>query len=274
VQQLSSQALETQASVDALKKERATLEEFRTQLRASQSEIKQSVDHASTLRAELDQVRAHRRASCPRTTPSCATPRARRRKTRRRDRRREGRRKAPRPADQAAGAEQDHRGKAHLAQRARRARHQKAKALEAQKHTIDARSSKPTASTRWSGAWTSRSSKLSEALKQAARSEERLQRIEKLVAETNAQVDAATKVRDEFAREAAASRRTAAPRRDVAHERREASLEKKEFESFDQRLRVAAVSVARRRPHGSLAAKEKHLRCSISRRRAQQELPA
>src|SRR5687768_9786974 len=57
VQQLSSQALETQASIDALKKERAALEEFRNQLRSAQTEIKQSVDHAASLRGELDQVR-------------------------------------------------------------------------------------------------------------------------------------------------------------------------------------------------------------------------
>ncbi len=57
VQQLSSQALDTQASVDALKRERATLEEFRNQLRAAQGEIKQSVDSATALRADLDQVR-------------------------------------------------------------------------------------------------------------------------------------------------------------------------------------------------------------------------
>src|SRR5688500_12670735 len=57
VQQLSSQALETQASIDALKKERAALEEFRTQLRSAQGEIKQSVDNAALVRGELDQVR-------------------------------------------------------------------------------------------------------------------------------------------------------------------------------------------------------------------------
>src|ERR1041384_4901121 len=57
MQQLSSQALETQASIDALKRERATLEEFRNQLRAAQGEIKHSVDHATALRADLDQVR-------------------------------------------------------------------------------------------------------------------------------------------------------------------------------------------------------------------------
>ena len=57
VQQLSSQALETQASVDAIKKERAALEEFRNQLHQAQTEIKSSVDNAATLRGELDQVR-------------------------------------------------------------------------------------------------------------------------------------------------------------------------------------------------------------------------
>src|SRR5687768_13579048 len=57
VQQLSSQALETQASIDALKKERAALEELRAQLRASQAEIKQSVEASGALRGELDQVR-------------------------------------------------------------------------------------------------------------------------------------------------------------------------------------------------------------------------
>ena len=44
VQQLSSQALETQASIDALKKERAALDEFRNQLRQAQTEIKQAVE--------------------------------------------------------------------------------------------------------------------------------------------------------------------------------------------------------------------------------------
>src|ERR1051326_8926940 len=47
----------TLARVDALKRERATLEEFRNQLRAAQGEIKHSVDHANALRTELDQVR-------------------------------------------------------------------------------------------------------------------------------------------------------------------------------------------------------------------------
>lgn len=62
MQQLSSQALETQASIDALKKERAGLDDLRAQLRKSQGEIKESVDGAATLRAELDQARGGRRS--------------------------------------------------------------------------------------------------------------------------------------------------------------------------------------------------------------------
>src|SRR5438132_12495749 len=58
VQQLSSQALQTQASLDTLKKERSTLEEFRSQLRTAETEVKGSINQTGTLRAELDQVRA------------------------------------------------------------------------------------------------------------------------------------------------------------------------------------------------------------------------
>ena len=57
VQQLSSQALETQASIDSLKRERVALEELRTQLRQSQTEIKGTIDGTAALRGELDQVR-------------------------------------------------------------------------------------------------------------------------------------------------------------------------------------------------------------------------
>jgi len=58
VQHLSSQALQTQASLDTLKKERASLEELRAQLREADTEAKQSLVQATSLRAELDQVRA------------------------------------------------------------------------------------------------------------------------------------------------------------------------------------------------------------------------
>ncbi|MBI4486401.1 MAG: hypothetical protein HY655_10355, partial [Acidobacteria bacterium] len=58
VQHLSSQALQTQASLDTLKKERSALEELRGHLREAENEVKQALGQAGTLRGELDQIRA------------------------------------------------------------------------------------------------------------------------------------------------------------------------------------------------------------------------
>ena len=57
MKQLSSQALETQASLDTLKKERASLEDLRSQLRQTQGDLKNSLDSASSLKTDLEQVR-------------------------------------------------------------------------------------------------------------------------------------------------------------------------------------------------------------------------
>ena len=53
VEQLSSQAQRTHASLSTLRIEHAALEELRSQLRTAQTEIKQSVDHAGALESEL-----------------------------------------------------------------------------------------------------------------------------------------------------------------------------------------------------------------------------
>ena len=58
VNQLASQSLETQATIDTLRKERVSLEELRGQLRASTAEVKQSVDSVASLKGELDAVRS------------------------------------------------------------------------------------------------------------------------------------------------------------------------------------------------------------------------
>src|SRR5688572_7583207 len=58
VNQLASQALETHATVDTLRKERATLEEMRALLRQATTEVKQSVEGTSTVKSDLDGLRA------------------------------------------------------------------------------------------------------------------------------------------------------------------------------------------------------------------------
>ena len=49
VQHLSSQMLQTQAGIDALKREQATLEEARTALRKTQGEVKSTIDAAASV---------------------------------------------------------------------------------------------------------------------------------------------------------------------------------------------------------------------------------
>ena len=58
VQHLSSQALQTQATLDTLKKERAALEALRAQMREAEGEVKQATTQASAVKSELDQIRA------------------------------------------------------------------------------------------------------------------------------------------------------------------------------------------------------------------------
>ena len=58
VQHLSSQALQTQATLDTLKKERALLEELRGQLRTAEGEVKQATTQAGAVKTELEQIRA------------------------------------------------------------------------------------------------------------------------------------------------------------------------------------------------------------------------
>src|SRR5262249_38156761 len=58
VQQWSSQALQTQTSLDTLKKERGALEDLRGHLHEAQNEMQQSIGQVAAIKGELDQVRA------------------------------------------------------------------------------------------------------------------------------------------------------------------------------------------------------------------------
>src|SRR3989440_4951461 len=198
VQQLSSQALETQASVDALKRERATLEEFRNQLRAAQGEIRQSVDNATALRTELDQVRG--------TAGQLSQDYGKLRETSREAREDSiAATEAVKDVEKRLGplVELQELSKAteeKLTWLNSLAEHvaQKSKALESQKHTVERAVVEANRLNELVWSMDVQIHKLNEGLKQAARSEESLERIDKLVVETNSQVEASTKVRDEF----------------------------------------------------------------------------
>src|SRR5919205_911091 len=57
VQHLSSQALGTHATLETLKKERATLDELRMQLQKAEAEVKNSIGQSASLKGELDHIR-------------------------------------------------------------------------------------------------------------------------------------------------------------------------------------------------------------------------
>ncbi|MBM3818867.1 MAG: hypothetical protein FJW14_07620 [Acidimicrobiia bacterium] len=261
VQQLSSQALETQASVDALKKERAALEEFRAQLRQSQTEMKQSVDQASGLRSELDQVRG--------TASQLAQDYARLRETSREAREDssaaiEGVKEVEKklgPLMQLQELSKTTEEKLTSLNALAEHVNQKAKALETQKHTIDRAVVEANRLNEMVWSMDVQIGKLNEGLKQVTRSEETVAKIEKVVEETNAKLDAATKVRDEFARETVRMEKDGRALVDVMRTYVEKlALEKKEFEAFDQRLRSLQTSVHEAEGRmEALNAKERHL---------------
>src|SRR6266851_3432601 len=103
--------------------------------------------------------------------------------------------------------------------------------------------------------------KLTEGLKQAAKAEETIGRIEKLALDTSAQIDAAAKARQEVERETAKLTREAGTLLESARSQVDAlAIKKKEFEAFDERVRGLQGSVGDAESRmEALAAKDKNL---------------
>ena len=261
VQQLSSQALETQASIDTLKRERATLEELRGQLRQTHAEIKQTIEQSATVRGELDQVRG--------TAGQLAQDYVKLREASR-----EAREDSVAASETVKDLEKKLGPLMQLQELSKTtedkltglnslAEHvsQKAKALESQKHAVERAVVEANRLNEMVWNMDVQITRLNEGLKQAARGEETVTKIEALVADTNAKVDAVTQVRDELARESSRFEKDGRALVDTMRGSIEKlGLEKKEFEAFDQRLRAlqGAVSEAEARMD-ALVTKEKSL---------------
>ena len=120
--QLASQALENQATIETLRKERSSFEDLRVSLKASTTEVVKSVENVAALKGELDVIRSVgaqltsefgriRETSREAKDDSAAATEAV-----------QGNREEARAARAVAGAEQEHRGASRLPQRARGAR--------------------------------------------------------------------------------------------------------------------------------------------------------
>ena len=244
VQHLSSQMLQTQAGLDTLKQEQATLEEVRTELRKTQGEIKNTIDHAAVVKAELDQVRG--------TAGHLSQDYARLR-----DVSKEVREDSVAAAESVKELERKLGPMMQLQELSKTteeklaglnalAEHvsQKAKALEGQKSTVERAVVEANRLNEMVWNMDVQINQLNESVKEAHRSEETIGRVETLVQQTNATVEGVTKARDDMARESARFEKDGRVLVDSMRASLErVALEKKEFEALDLRLRALQGSV-------------------------------
>ena len=261
VQKLSSQALETRASLETLARERPVLEELREQIRQSQLETRESIEGSSTLRAELEQVRR----SATQLGEDYATLRG---TTRAAGEEASAVSAAVKEVESRLGPlmqlqERSKTTQDQLAELNALAEHvgQKVKVLEGQKHAIDRAAVESNRLNEMVWSMDVQIAKLQEGLKEAARGEEAVTRIEKLVEDVTKRADAAANVRDELTREAA---RFENDGRALVDQMRAAldrvGEQKTTLEVYGQRLGVIQTSVGEAEARiEALAAREKHL---------------
>src|SRR5262245_22504148 len=261
VQHLSSQALGTQATLETLKKERAALEGLRGQLRDTESEVKQSIGHSTSLKTELEQIRA----IATTLTQDYAKIR-------------ESSREAREDTTAAITAVKEVEAKLgplarlHGLSQSTEERlttlnalsehvSRKAKALESQQHAVEHAVVQANRVNEMVWAMDVQIGKLNEGMKQAAKAEDSISRIEKLTQDTNAQIDAAAKLRQEAERETAKLTRDAGTLLETVRAQVDTlGISKKEFEAFDERLRSLNTSVGDAESRmTALAAKDKSL---------------
>src|SRR4051812_47972744 len=244
VQHLSSQALQTQATLDTLKKERATLEELRAHLRQAESEVKQAVSQAGTLKGDLDQIRATATALNQDYTRIRETSREAREDTTAAMATVKEIEKKLVPLGQlhdlSQSTEERLAGLNSLAEHVTR----KAKALEAQQQAVEHAVVQSNRVNEMVWAMDVQIGKLNEGMKQAGKAEDTISRIEKLAQETNAQIEAAAKLRQEAERETTKLTKDAGSLLETVRGQVDTlGVKKKEFEAFDERIRSLNTSV-------------------------------
>src|SRR5262245_17040596 len=244
VQELSSQALGTQATLETLKTESAALDGLRGQLRDIEAEVKQSLGQSATLKTELEQVRAVA------TTLTHDYAKVR-----------ESSRQAREDTTAAITTVKEVEGKLGTLARLHElsqsteerlttlnslASHvsRKAKALETQQQAVEHAVVQANRVNEMVWAMDVQIGKLNEGMKQAAKAEDTISRIEKLAQETNAQIDNAAKLRQEAERETVKLTKEASTLLDSVRGQVDTlGLKKKEFEAFDERVRSLTTSV-------------------------------
>ena len=261
IEQLSSQARGTHASLAVLKDEHAAFEELRGQLRSAQTEIKQSVEHAGALDKELEQLRGvagglteewarvgeTSRTAREETSAAVAAIREVEKKL------------GPLAQIQALGQNTEERLVAlnALAERVSL----KAKAIESQQLTVEHALVQSNRVQEMVWSMEQQIGKLNEGMRHAATAEETLVRLEKLSTDTTQRLEGAARLHAETEQQAAMLEQRGASLLESMHAQiGTLAVDKKEVEAVDERLRVLDGALGRAEARmGALAGQEKDL---------------
>ncbi|MCX6552845.1 MAG: hypothetical protein NTY02_17895, partial [Acidobacteria bacterium] len=244
-QQVDSQEVQARASIEALKKDQLALDELRDQLRQAHVEVKDANDRASAVKADVEQVRVLG-AQLAQDYGKI------------RDTSREAREHASATMETARDIEKKFASFAALEEMSKTAKErlaglnllaehvtQKTKSLENQKQTLEHAIVESNRLNELVWNMDAQVAKLSESLKQVARTEETVEHLDKIARETAAHVEAATKSKEAFLEDVARIDRDHAALTDFIRSYDERlALERKELDSFDQRIVVVQAAIA------------------------------
>ena len=245
VNQLASQALENQATIETLRKERSSFEDLRAVLKVSTAEVAKSVESVATLKDELDAVRS--------TGAQLGAEFARLRDTSR-----EAKDASAMAMENVKDIEKKLGPLVQLQELSKNteerlgslnalAEHvsQKAKALEAQKHAVERAVVEANRLNEMVWSMDVQIAKLHEGSKHLSQAEDTVARMEKLAQDTTAQLSAATTAREEWAREFARLEKNSRGLSEHLKSTVERlGVDQKEFDQFDHRLRALSGQVA------------------------------
>ena len=245
LEDLSQQTLATRASLDALRNEQSTLDGLRGELVHAQAEIKASADRAGGLQSDLEELRS---ASGLLTGDFNSL----------KELSRQTHDEVHATLDMVNDVEKRLEPLAALQDMCKTIEErmatlnglsehvgQKIKSLENQKHTVEHAVVEASRLNEMVWAMEEQINKLSEGARQATRTEEMIDRIDKLAHEVGGQLDAGMKARDAFAADLARLESDRASLSDFVRTHTDRlAIERKEFAAFEQRVGVLQGTVS------------------------------
>jgi DNA repair exonuclease SbcCD ATPase subunit len=261
VQSLSSLALQTRDSLEALKKDQELVEELREQLRQTVAEMQETSARAGAVAGDVEQLRG--------ASGQLAQDFARLRESTR-----ESHEEAATIASTVKDVSQKLGSLSKLQEMSKAteermaslnvlAEHvgQKVKALEGQKATVERAVVEANRLNELVWHMEVQIGKLNEGSKQAAHTEEIVERIEKIARDVTGQLDTALKAKETFTLDVARLERDRSTLTEFIRGYTEKmTVERKEFDAFDNRVRVLQTSVAEaEKGMEALAARERNV---------------